>query len=137
MSTLTITPGPWRWELNRTTKSLHLVGGKPKFDLTIIQPVRWGTHSATLYVRDTAHDGMNILHKLHDRQDWIKPFPGRDHHADWCAGVTHPDMRLIEAAPKLLEVAELALRMGCYGGVSPSTVEEAAKEAVAYVRGAA
>jgi hypothetical protein len=71
--------------------------------LTIIQPTRWGMGSATLFIRDTAHDGMNILHKLHERRDWIAPHAGRAHHANWCADVVHPDMRLIAAAPDLLE----------------------------------
>ena len=44
----THTPGPWRWELNKQTKHLSLVGGKPLYDLTIIQPTRWGMGSATL-----------------------------------------------------------------------------------------
>lgn len=96
------TPGPWRWELNETTRFVHLVGGKPQWDLTIIEPVRWGMNGGTLQIRDTAHDGMNIMHKLHERRDWITPFPGREHHASWLQGVTHPDMRLIEAAPDLL-----------------------------------
>lgn len=97
------TPGPWRWELNEKHKSLQLVGGRPQYDLTIIEPIRWGMSNATLFVRDTAEDGFNLLHKLHERRDWIAPFPGRAHHASWCAGVTHPDLRLIEAAPDLLE----------------------------------
>lgn len=97
------TLGPWRWELNENSKGLHLVGGKPQFDLTIIEPTRWGMGSATLMIRDTAHDGMNIMHKLHERRDWVTPFPGREHHANWCAAVKHPDMQLIEAAPDLLE----------------------------------
>ena len=97
------TPGPWRWELNEKSKSLHLVGGKPQFDLTIIQPTRWGMGGATLMIRDTAHDGMNIMHKLHERRDWVAPFPGREHHANWCSAVRHPDMQLIEAAPDMLE----------------------------------
>lgn len=102
------TPGPWRWELNEKHKQLQLVGGKPTYDLTIIRPDRWGMHSATLEIRDTAHDGMNIMHKLHDRRDWIAPHPGRDHHADWCANVVHPDMRLIAAAPDLLAALQTA-----------------------------
>ena len=101
------TPGPWRWELNTKSKSLSLVGGKPTFDLTIIEPTRWGMGSATLLMRDTAHDGMNIMHKLHERNDWVQPFPFRSHHLDWCAAVKHPDMQLIEAAPKLHEALEL------------------------------
>ena len=96
------TPGPWRWELNENSKSLHLVGGKPQFDLTILEPTRWGMGSATLMIRDTAHDGMNIMHKLHERRDWVAPFPGREHHANWCTAVKHPDMQLIEAAPDML-----------------------------------
>jgi hypothetical protein len=97
------TPGPWRWELNEAHKSLSLVGGRPRFDLTIIQPIRWGMGSATLFVRDTAEDGINLLYKLHERRDWIAPFPGREHHAAWCKGAKHPDLTLIEAAPDLLE----------------------------------
>ena len=97
------TPGPWRWEFNEKHKTIHLVGGVPQFDLTIIEPTRWGMNRASLMIRDTAHDGMNLMHKLHERRDWIAPFPGRSHHADWCADVVHPDMRLIAAAPELLE----------------------------------
>lgn len=96
------TAGPWRWEVNMAHKTLHLVGGKPMFDLTIIEPSRWGMNKATLLIRDTAHDGMNILHKLHERADWWGPFPGRKHHTSWCAAVKHPDMQLIESAPDLL-----------------------------------
>lgn len=55
-------------------------------------------------LRDTAHDGMNIMHKLHERPDWIAPFPGREHHKSWLQNVVHPDARLIAAAPDLLEV---------------------------------
>lgn len=103
-----MTAGPWRWEINRKTKHLTLVGGKPQFDLIILEPTRWGMGGATLLVRDTAHDGMNILHKLHERPDWIVPHPGRAHHADWCAGVKHPDLQLIEAAPDMLEALRQA-----------------------------
>jgi hypothetical protein len=106
------TSGPWRWEVNMKNKCLHLVGGRPMFDLTIIEPTRWGMGSATLMIRDTAHDGMNIMHKLHERDDWWQAFPGRGHHADWCAAVKHPDMQLIEAAPDLL-AALIELRYAC------------------------
>lgn len=105
------TPGPWRWEVNMNGKHLHLVGGKPQFDLTILEPTRWGMGSATLLIRDTAHDGMNVMHKLHERADWSRVFPDRGHHAKWCAAVKHPDMQLIEAAPDLLAALLGVLRV--------------------------
>lgn len=110
------TPGPWRWEINLHSKSLHLVGGRPQYDLTVIDFERWGMSRATMRLRDTAHDGMNIMHRLHERADWIAPFAGREHHVDWCANVTHPDARLIAAAPDLLKTLEdLLICMGLSG----------------------
>jgi hypothetical protein len=104
------TPGPWRWEFNAKHRNVHLVGGsRPQFDLTIIDFCRWGMHGATMRLRDTAHDGMNIMHDLHKRPDWIAPEPGREHHKSWHQLVTHPDARLIEAAPDLLEACKSAL----------------------------
>lgn len=105
------TPGPWRWEFNREHRNLHLVGGgQRQYDLTIMDFDRWGMNDAVATLRDPAIDGMNVMHKLPDRPDWIAPFPGREHHADWCAAVRHPDMRLIEAAPDLLAALQ-ALRL--------------------------
>lgn len=134
------TPGPWRWEVNMKSKSLHLVGGQPMFDLTIIEPTRWGMDGATLMIRDTAHDGMNIMHKLHERDDWWQAFPGRGHHADWCAAVRHPDMQLIEAAPYMLEALRKAAVM--LAGVcvhapelAPHETYETVSEAIAKATG--
>lgn len=96
------TPGPWRWQFNAEHKTLSLVGGRPQYDLTVMDFDRRGMRGAIPRVRDLAHDGMNILHRVCDRPDWIVPFPGRHHHAHWCADVTHADMRLMAAAPDLL-----------------------------------
>lgn len=100
--TAPFTAGPWRWEFNSKHKSMRLVGGKPQYDLTIMDFDRWGMGGAVATLRDTAHDGMNIMHRLCDRPDWVAPFAGRAHHADWCSDVVHPDMRLMAAAPDLL-----------------------------------
>lgn len=98
------TPGPWRFEFNAKHRNVTLVGGQPtKYDLTIMDFCRWGMNGATILLRDTAHDGMNIMHKLHERPDWIAPQAGREHHKSWHQLLTHPDIRLIEAAPDLLE----------------------------------
>lgn len=111
------TPGPWRWELSSSGKAVHVVGGTPRYDLTVMDFARWGMASATPRFRDVAHDGMNIMHRLPDVADWIRPFSGREHHASWCAETTHPDARLIAAAPDLLaEVIRLRAEVAALKG---------------------
>ena len=107
------TAGPWRWEFNHEHKRMKLVGGRPEFDLTIMSFDRWGMSGAVASLRDTAYDGMNIMHRVCDRPDWIAPFDGRKHHADWCADIIHPDMRLMAAAPDLLAAAQAAMEKCC------------------------
>lgn len=127
------TPGPWRFEFNVEHRRVHLVGGRPQFDLTIMDFCRWGMGGATILLRDTAHDGMNIMHKLHERSDWIAPEPGREHHKSWHQLVTHPDARLIEAAPDLLkalkacqlELHYCAAQLESEGWTTGSTVKKA------------
>lgn len=102
------TTGPWRWEFNAEHRSVHLVGGRPKYDLTVMDFTRWGMAGAGIRLRELSERGMNLLHKLHERPDWIASFPGREHHIRWRAAVIHPDMRLIEAAPDLLAACEAA-----------------------------
>ncbi len=96
------TPGPWRWEVNESSKVIHLVGGCPRFDLTIIDFQRWGMNGATMLLRDPALDGMNLMERC---TRWAVKVTGREHHASWFKGIDHPDARLIEAAPALLALA--------------------------------
>jgi hypothetical protein len=108
------TPGPWRWEFNTEHRSLHLVGGCPRYDLTIMDFERWGMNGATMRLRDTAHDGLQLLYRVHERPDWIAPEAGREHHKHWHQLLTHPDARLIEAAPDLLSVCKEILEAAAY-----------------------
>jgi len=105
------TPGPWRWEFNAEHKRLHLVGGRPLYDLTIVDFERWGMNRATMRLRDTSYDGMNLMFKVHQRQDWIAPEPGREHHKKWHQLLTHPDARLIAAAPDLLDALAVLVEL--------------------------
>lgn len=106
------TPGPWRWEFNAKHRSVQLVGGKPQFDLTIMDFVRWGMGGAAPRFIEPceALNGLQLMHRVCDRDDWIAPFEGRKHHAHWCAGVTHPDALLMAAAPELLDLLIKARR---------------------------
>lgn len=102
------TAGPWRWEFNGTSKSLHLVGGRPTYDLTVIDFARWGMDGATMRLRVKERDGMQILYRVHERPDWLAPEPGREHHNGWHQLLTHPDALLSQDAPALLaEVVRL------------------------------
>ncbi|MGE8630408.1 hypothetical protein [Achromobacter denitrificans] len=125
------TEGPWRWEFNAEHRSVHLVGGRPQYDLTVMDFTRWGMAGAGIRLRELSERGMDLLHKLHERPDWIAPFPGRAHHSHWCAAVIHPDMCLIAAAPCLLAALEGVLRVA-----DRATVEfDAARAAIAKAKG--
>ena len=101
------TPGPWRWEFNKQSKSVYLVGGKPRFDKTVMQFGRWGMHHAgPLFNSQITGNQYNVMERLCDQPAWTKPFAGLEHHASWRMDVTHPDAVLMAAAPDLLAVAK-------------------------------
>lgn len=102
----THTEGPWRWEYNAEHKTVHLVGGRRRFDLTVMDFRRWGMGGAVPRFRDTSVDGMNLMDRLCDKPEWLSIEHGRDHHKDWHMLVNHPDARLMEAAPALLAICE-------------------------------
>lgn len=108
------TPGPWRWEYNPKTKTVIIAGGRPKFDLTVMDFVRSGMSRAIPRFRDCLQDGMDIMHRLCDRPDWTLPIPGREHHSHWIMQVSHPDACLIITAPCLLARLEsMAAQHAC------------------------
>lgn len=90
------TPGPWRWEINLKSRVVRLTGGvRPLYDLTVMDFVRWGMGNAAPRFIDQDH--------LMERADtYAAVVPGREHHAQWFQGLSHPDAHLIAAAPDLL-----------------------------------
>lgn len=131
------TPGPWRWEINRDSKILHLVGGVPRFDLTVMDFSRWGMTRAVPRFRDTSLDGMNLMDRLCDKPEWIADFPGRSHHANWCADVIHPDARLMAAAPILYAALEKIAAVNEFNTSSMGWVVGLAKTAIEKATGVA
>ena len=51
---------------------------------------RWGMSGAIAALRDPAEDGMNIMHRLCDRPDWIAPtrqtYQRLERGAEWADG---------------------------------------------------
>lgn len=100
------TPGPWRWEINKKSREVHLSGGHPAFDLSVLDFVRWGMGGASPRFNVAGGDGLNLMHRA---DEFAVPVAGREHHSDWFQGLSHPDANLIAAAPDLLAALKEAL----------------------------
>lgn len=97
------TPGPWRWELNESSRYIQLCGGIPAFDKTVMDFVRYGAQGAKPRFLDKEikdHDKYNILKDANEYGEIVK---GREHHARWFKDINHPDAKLIAAAPTILK----------------------------------
>ena len=92
------TPGPWRWESNLRHRNVVLRGGRPLYDLTVMDFVRWGMTNAAPRFREDI-DGLNVMRRCDEHAMIV---PGREHHADWFRAIDHADAHLIAAAPDLL-----------------------------------
>lgn len=121
------TPGPWRWEINLKSRSIDLVGGRPRFDMHLLTFQRWGMTGATPAF--ISLDPMKLITKA---EAFAVPIVGREHHASWCQTLDHPDANLIAAAPDLYAALEALLN----GGPMEETIP-IAEAALAKARGEA
>jgi hypothetical protein len=96
------TPGPWRWEINLSAKTVSLVGGKPKYDEYVMDFARYGFRNATPRFKTGVNQGLSIMENA---EKYAENIPGREHHSKWCQTISHPDAQLIATAPELLETA--------------------------------
>lgn len=100
------TPGPWRWEVNLGAKQIDLCGGDDRYDLKVVDFVRYGMGGASPRFRENK-PGWNIMHRADEH---AVPVKGREHHEDWFRAIDHPDAHLIAAAPDLYAVVERLVR---------------------------
>lgn len=126
------TPRPWRWEINEKSKVVQLCGGRPKYDLTVMDFERWGMGGAIPRLRDMGDHGI-----LTRCLKWAKKVLGREHHAHWFKSLDHPDAHLIAAAPDLLEALEKILEYTdeMDGHEDWPPLRKAAEAAIAKARG--
>lgn len=87
------TKGEWYWKLNESSKQVDLVG---KQFWIVMDFVRYGMRSAA--PRFIGKDGL-----LYRAEHWGVKVLGREHHAEWYKALDHPDAKLIEKAPELLQ----------------------------------
>ena len=100
------TSGKRRWNVNRKSKCVHLDGGTPQYDLSILCFSRWGMGGATVeFIRGAKPYMCDGFDKA---QDVAVPIPGRAHHADWCADIDNPDAAFIAAADPSTVLAVIA-----------------------------
>lgn len=129
------TPGPWRWEVNPKHKQVELCGGKPRFDTTVMEFVRWGMNSAqprfNASILDTPHCVMK------NAIEFALAAPGREHHTDWFRLIDHPDANLIAAAPDLLAALDEILNYdgGADSALQDEYVMERARAAIEAAKG--
>lgn len=88
--------GPWRWELNEKSRRVELCGGKPRYDLIVMDFVRYGFSGAAPRFNVELRTHLNVMKR---GEEFGEVVPGREHHADWFKRLKHPDAQLIEAAP--------------------------------------
>ncbi len=80
------TPGQWHWEANPSCKCVSL-RSRSGMGAIVMDFVRWGMASAA---------PRFAVNGLMDRVDALLAIiPGREHHADWCRSVNHPDAEYI------------------------------------------
>jgi len=96
------TPAPWRWELNEKSKDIKICGGKPMYDATVMDFVRYGMGGAAPRFQVEIAPDISILERSEVFGIEVK---GREHHAKWFKTIDHPDANLISAAPDLLQAA--------------------------------
>jgi len=98
------TPGPWEWRVNPTSRSFYLEGTPRTGNEFVMGFERWGMGSAQPTLRkwvDADCDGGGY-HLLAKGVEFLKPIPGREHHASWAQTVDQPDAAFIAAARTLV-----------------------------------
>jgi len=118
------TPGPWRWELNLKMKQVKLCGGIPKYDLTVMDFVRWGMSGAQpRFLIARSSDNMILKNSSEMGQE----VEGRSHHADWFQTISNPDAQLITCAPEMFDMLERIVKDAKFTNDPPDIIKDIEK----------
>ena len=89
------TPGPWVWKINEVSKFISLVS-LAQMKPIVMDFMRYGTQSA--------QPRFNVDMLMEKASDLSQTIKGQEHNANWNKTISHPDARLIAAAPEMLEI---------------------------------
>lgn len=80
--------GPWRFDINLKSRHVSLVALISGYEF-VMGTRRWGMGGATF---EFQKHSQCLMYKA---EEFAVPIVGREHHADWCQTLDHPDANFI------------------------------------------
>lgn len=121
------TPGPWRWEFNEKSKSVQICGGVPKYDLIVMDFVRYGMGGAQPRFNVSHENGMQLMENASTMGSVVK---GREHHQSWFKSISHPDALLMVKAPEMLDMLKKVIEVHEHHSFNGHLINDQIKELI-------
>lgn len=121
------TPAPWRWEFNEKSKCIQICGGIPKYDLIVMDFVRYGMNGAQPRFNMLHENGMQVMENASKMGCVVE---GREHHQSWFKSISHPDALLMIKAPEMLEMLKKVLEVHDHHGFNGHLINDQIKELI-------
>ncbi|MDR2274322.1 MAG: hypothetical protein LBF27_25670 [Sphingobacterium sp.] len=121
------TPAPWRWEFNEKSKTIQICGGVPKYDLIVMDFVRYGMGGAQPRFNVSHENGMQLMENASTMSAVVE---GREHHQNWFKSISHPDALLMVKAPEMLEMLKKVLEVNKHHGFNGHLINDQIDELI-------